>query len=430
MHITRATVVLSVLLMACGGDDEGPPPWTAATGGSGGTGGMDASVPFDAGTDDASDTDASDDDAGTAPRCAPSDDDRFQAETVAADPSSFSLYGAPAGFGLAHEVNVCGNGINVTRFPSIGGAFSPQTVINGSGDCSRAYDPALYFANGIWRLFYWDNRGGENQLWSVVLDSGAQPTLEVASAQSGRSPLLTKIGSDTFLGWVEQSTPASEWTAFYLRKVTDTPDAPTPVIAPETEQHGFGFAFSGIETVGAVAWIDTLSLERGAFLQPLDENGEIAGLPVTLATQVSNRSSVDLADGAMNAAVVYSTVTDNVAFEVRFRQLDETGRPTGAEERIVTRNERGTDASIAAIGNGYVVAYRALPAVADGSALVKLFLIDKNGRRLTTPVDIASTTEGGGRVTVRTSFDGRFTVAWIEADGATQRVRMVRIPCR
>ncbi len=386
---------------------------------------MDATVAMDSGDDD-----ASDEDAGSAPTCVPSDDDKYSVDTLSGDRSAFSLLGAPAGFGLAYEVDTCGNGIDVMRFPSRGGEFAAQAVVNAGGTCSRAYDPALYFESSQWRLFFWDNRGGENQLWSMVLDSGNEPTLQVESAEGGRTPMLTRINGVPFLGWVEQATPSGDWTALYLRELNDTDATPIEVIAPTAMQHGFNFAISGIESVGAVAWVDTQSTDRGAFLQPLNEDGEIAGVPVKLAAQVSNKSSVDLADGAMNAAVVYSTVTDNVGFEIRFRPLDETGRPTGIEERIVSRAERGTDGSIAAIGNGYVVAYRALPEVANGTATVKLFLIDKTGRRLGPAADVAETTADGGRVTVRTSFDGRFTVAWIEADSEGQRVRMVRIPCR
>lgn len=432
MHITRATVLCGLfLLSACGGDDDGPPPFGGAGGsgggGSGGSGGMDAMVAMDSGDDD-----ASDEDAGAAPTCIPTDDDKYSIETLTPDRSAFSLLGSPAGFGLAYEISTCGDGIDVMRFPSRGGMFAAQTVVNSSsgGTCSRAYDPALYFESSQWRLYFWDNRGGSNQLWSLVLDSGAEPTLQVASAEGGRTPMLTRINGVAHLAWVEQATPSADWTALYLRELNDTAATPIEVIAPSAMQHGFGFVVSGIESVGAAAWVDTQSTDRGAFIQPLNENGGIAGLPVKLAAQVSNKSSVDLADGAMNAAVVYSTVTDNVAFEVRFRPLDDTGRPTGIEERIVSRAERGTDASIAAIGNGYVVAYRELPAVADGTAKVKLFLIDKTGRRLGPSADIADTTADGGRVTVRSSFDGRFSLAWIEADGESQRVRMVRIPCR
>jgi len=423
-----AVVVTLAVVAACGGDDVGPPSYGGSGGnaGSGGTGAMDAALPFDAGATDASEPDAE----LPPPRCVASDDDRYQADTVTAAPTTFSLIGAPAGFGLAYQVDLCGTGIDVLRFPSGGGAFTPQSVVNGSGTCSRASQPLLDLADGAWSLYFWDNRGGTNQLWSLALDSGGEPTLQVASAENGRAPMVARIDGVPFLAWVEQSLPASEWTAVYLRRLADLTATPTAAIAPSAAQHGFGFVFSGIETVGAIGWIDTQSVDRGAFLLPLNEEGAVAGVPVKLASQVSGKSSLDLADGAMNAAVVYSTVTDNVAFEVRFRELDESGRPTGIEERIVTRAERGTDASIAPIGNGYVVAYRALPEVEDGTAIVRLILIDKTGRRLGDAADIATTTAGGGRVTVRSTFDGRFSVAWVEADGASQRVRLVRIPCR
>lgn len=428
MRITQTAVVFSLLVLgACGGDDVGPPSYGGSSGGgSGGSGAMDATVPFDAGETDSSDLDAE----APTPRCIATDADRYQADTVTAAPTAFSLVGAPAGFGFAYQVSSCGTGVDAIRFPSGGGAFNPQTVVNGSGDCSRAYDPALYFADGAWTLFFWDNRGGTNQLWSQALDTGAAAMLQVASAESGRAPMLARIGDVPFLAWVEQSLPASDWTALYLRRLSDTMATPTAIIPPSAARHGFGFAISGVEAVGAVAWVDTQSIDQGAFLQPLSDVGAPVGSPVKLAAQVSGRSSVDLADGAMNAAVVYSTVTDNVAFEVRFRELNDVAMPTGVEERIVTRAERGTDASIAAIGNGYVVAYRALPAIDDGSALVRIILIDKTGRRLGDAADIATTTAGGGRVTVRSTFDGRFAVAWVEADGGTQRARVVRIPCR
>jgi hypothetical protein len=260
----------------------------------------------------------------------------------------------------------------------------------------------------------------------MVIDSGEEPTLEVETAENGRTPLVTQLGGVTYLGWAERSTG----TGFFLRPLADTAATPTTVIATDTAQQAFGFAFSGIAEVGAVAWIDAQSASRGAFFQALTATGELSGERVTLSTQISTRSSVDLADGAMNAAVVYSTVVDNAAFEVRFRTLDAMGQPAGNEERIVTRSERGTDASIARIGNGYVVAYRELPVVADGTAKVKLLLIDKTGRRLGASAHVADTTDSGGRVTIRSSFDGRFTLAWVEADANSQRVRMVRIPCR
>lgn len=385
---------------------------------------MDATVPMDAGALDGGD----DDGGGPVPSCIPSESDRYDREALTADPSTFSLLAAPAGFGLAYEVSTCGSGIDVMRFASRGGEFTPLTVVNdpNQGSCSRAHDPALFYEEPNWRLFFWDNRGGSNQLWSVVIDSGEEPTLEVESAENGRTPLVTRLAGVTYLGWAERSTG----TGFFVRPLSDTDATPTTVLATGDAHQAFGFAFSGIEQVGAVAWVDAHSTSRGAFLQPLTATGELSGERVTLTTLVSTRSSVDLVDGAMNAAVVYSTVVDNAAFEVRFQTLDETGRPAGNEERIVTRSERGTDASIAKIGSGYVVAYRELPAVADGTAKVKLILIDKTGRRLGPAAHVADTTDSGGRVTVRSSFDGRFTVAWVEADANSQRLRVVRIPCR
>lgn len=382
-------------------------------------------VPMDADLLDGGD----DEDGGdTAPSCIPAASDRFDRSALTADPSTFSLLGAPAGFGLAYEVSSCGNGIDLMRFASGGGEFTPLTVVNdpNEGTCSRAYDPTLFYESPNWRLFFWDNRGGSNQLWSIVVDSGDEPTLEVESAQNGRTPLVTRVDGATYLGWAERATG----TGFFVRRLSDTTATPTTVLATAAGEQAFGFAFSGIEQVGAVAWIDAQSTSRGVFLQALTGTGELSGDRATLATQVSTRSSVDLADGAMNAAVVYSTVVDNAAFEVRFRELDAAGQPMGIEERIVTRSERGTDASIARLGNGYAVAYRELPVVADGTAKVKLILIDKTGRRLGAAAHVADTTDAGGRVTIRSSSDGRFTVAWVEVDSTSQHVRMVRIPCR
>lgn len=431
MRITGPLSLIAVLvLVACGGDDDGPPPYSGAggSGGSGGSGAMDASM-LDSGSDDASvDEDSS---VGPVPTCVPTNDDRYVADTLSVDPSTFSLIGAPASFGLAYEVQTCGDGVDVLRFGSRDGALTPETVVNGTGDCSRAYDPVLWFTESLWRVYYWDNRGGQNQLWSLVLDSGSEPLLEVESADRGRSTIIADINGVARLAWVEQSTPPSLWTALYMRQLNDRDGDVVPLIAPEAMEHGFGFVIEGVEDVGALAWVDTASADRGVFLQPLNASGQPTGDRVKLASQVSNRSSVDIADNLEGSAVVYSTVTDNISHEVRFQTLDATGHPSGFEERIVLRSERGTDASIAPVGPSYVVAYRELPSAPGGVAKIKMFFVDKTGRRTSgAAVTVAETTADGGRVTVRSSLDGRFTIAWVEATTETQRVRMVRIPCR
>jgi hypothetical protein len=125
---------------------------------------------------------------------------------------------------------------------------------------------------------------------------------------------------------------------------------------------------------------------------------------------------------------------------VRFRRLDTAGKPLASERSIIGPPLRAQAASLAALGGGYAITYRALAGGSVASPEVRLAFVSKEGNVQRDAgghllsFRIGDATLAQGRTAVSVSVEGEIMVAWIDGDVSTgQNVLKVvrrRLDCR
>jgi hypothetical protein len=154
-----------------------------------------------------------------------------------------------------------------------------------------------------------------------------------------------------------------------------------------------------------------------------------------MSDKVSAGNSVDLATrDNEGGAAIYSVTVGGTSREVRFRRLDETGSFMGQDIKVVSGSLQGADASLARLGGGYVVAYRALPGGTVAEPGIRILFIGKEGNLQRTKTGnlitypLAATSNADARVTVRVSRDGQILVAFLDGEGHLRMARK-RLDC-
>jgi hypothetical protein len=154
---------------------------------------------------------------------------------------------------------------------------------------------------------------------------------------------------------------------------------------------------------------------------------------------VSGGDTVDLGTRPEDGGgILYSVGIAGVNYEVRFRRLDQQGGFLGDEIKVIGSPLQARDASLAHLGDGYVVAYRQLPTGSATRAQLRLAFITKEGnpmrdsvgRLITTP--LVDTSTSGGRVTARVSVEGELLVGFVDTDadgGPVFRLVRKRLDC-
>jgi hypothetical protein len=95
---------------------------------------------------------------------------------------------------------------------------------------------------------------------------------------------------------------------------------------------------------------------------------------------------------------------------------------------LVNAPGRAVDGSIDAFGQGYVVAYRALPSLGVDAPRIVVAFVNQFGR-VVHRADLAETTEAAGEVRVGASADGRLLVAWTSARGSSAMAHALELDC-
>jgi hypothetical protein len=161
-------------------------------------------------------------------------------------------------------------------------------------------------------------------------------------------------------------------------------------------------------------------------LQPLHTWGVSSGDRIKLTDKVAASSSVDMASRTDGGAVIYSIEIDDLP-QVRFRRLDANGQPVASERSIIGPPLRAQGASLAPLGGGYAVTYRALPGGNVTTPEVRLTFVTKEGNVMRDAgghllsFRIGDATMAQGRTAVSVSVEGQIMVAWLDGDVSTGR---------
>lgn len=374
--------------------------------------------------------------------CEISELDSLQIPVAFGDEGGYSI--APSGssgFGLAVSTRTTGNcnaNVGVSALPSMGALPSPQPLLP---DCSVTRDVALLGVPDGYHLAWVDNSTETAELHRVVLDrdmnaaggferttlTNSEPELEVR-------PTLAMVSRRPLLTWIARNNPARKHAV--MAQFLSGDDTDTFAIAGAEAGHdpqGIAVSRVSIENRGAVAWVGPQS-NPGVWVQALDETGHPDGAPAKLTSRVGASSSVDIAPRVDGGGVVYSIVIDGRP-QVRFHRLDHFGRPRGDERVLISPPQRAQDASVASVGGGYAVAYRALPPEGQGEgAEIRMIFVSKEGnvtrddQGRVVSYRVGDSTISSGRTQVEVSLDGVLMIGWLDAnpDGGGNLLKVAR----
>jgi hypothetical protein len=362
--------------------------------------------------------------------CAIGDSDMWSTPVDISDEGGFSLVPGQVGFGLAYRggrVAGCVQTLRGLPIPAETGFGDPQLVAT---DCAALTDVSLLADGDGWRMAWVDNFTDTAELHTIALDGsmgiveGAMRRTLTMNDKQERKPVLANVDNTPMVAWITEDV-VSRARSISTQLLTDGSLAQNVVKESASySPQGIALAQMG-ESNAAVAWVGPAE-SPGVWLQPLTVAGAARGKPLLLTERVAASSSVDLATRLDGGAAIYSIEIDGIP-QIRFRRLDNYGQPVASERVIVGPPLHGQGASLATLGGGYAVAYRALPGGDVTAPEVRLTFVtkegnvmrDEGGNLLTFPIGDATLAQG--RVSVSVSVEGEVMVAWIDGDMSTGR---------
>jgi hypothetical protein len=351
----------------------------------------------------------------------------------------FAMATGTVGFGVAYQKDGCSGAIEAIAVKGSGEFAMPWTALDL---CSSTRDMALLHTGQGWRMVWVDNHEGSAELQSMLLvenmmgNVGDLRTRVTENDLRESRPVLAEVGEGPLLAYIATSVNEEDATTKtrIASLVLDGQAPPQDVIGEDAERWPEALALTQIsEDAAALAWVDERA-KLGVWLQLTDLTGAPQGEPMLLTDVVSTGSTVDLAarpEGEGGAAL-YSIRVGGVNQEVRFRRLGEDGALVADEVKIVAAPQQGRDGSIARLGGGFVIAYRALPGGVITAPEIRLAFITPEGNIMKDAggdlisYKVADAAESGGRVTVRVSTDGQLLIGFVDATAAGNELRLVR----
>lgn len=413
---------------------------SAGKGGTGAAGNGGSSAAANGGNGSGGTT-ADDSDAGSPLDCAASGTMSEWSQPVSfTDQGGFAVTSGLTGFGVAYRAKACGllGALGIAPVSALGAFQDPQSVF---ADCSGTLtDVSLLHVTDGYRAVWIDNSTGSAELQSLLfgetLGAPSSPTRVRVTNNAVRElrPEQATFGGTPYLGWIADDDGKRE---IDLQRFEDGAEVKQLVAM------GDGYIPTGLAMAqlakdhGGVAFVDEAG-HRGVWLVPIDDMGQ-AGAPIQISDAVNGGDTVDLGNRPDDGGgILYSLALGGVNYEVHFRRLDQNGGFLGDEIKIISSPLQARDASLAHLGDGYVVAYRQLPTGTETQAQIRIAFITKEGnptrdsvgRLITTPLVNASAS--GGRVTARVSVEGELLVGFVDTDadgGPAFRLVRKRLDC-
>lgn len=363
--------------------------------------------------------------------CAIGDSDMWSTQVDISDEGGFSLVPGQVGFGLAYRggrVAGCVQTLDALPIPGESGFGDPRLIAT---DCAALTDVSLLADGDGWRMAWVDNFTDTAELHTIPLDAtmgivegATRRTLTNNENKQERKPVMRDIDGTPMVAWITEDV-VSRARSISTQLLVDGSVTQT-VVKESAGQSPQGIALAQMgESNAAVAWVGPAE-SPGVWLQPLTAAGVARGKPVQLTTRIAASSSVDLATRLDGGAAIYSIEIDGIP-QIRFWRLDNYGQPVATERVIVGPPLHAQGASLATLGGGYAVAYRALPGGDVTKPEVRLTFVtkegnvmrDEGGNLLTFAIGDATLAQG--RVSVSVSVEGEVMVAWIDGDMSTGR---------
>jgi hypothetical protein len=369
-------------------------------------------------------------------KCEVGTEDIWSTEVDIADEAGFDLVPGHVGFGLAFRAigsTTCNRKLDVMSIPATDGFGKPHAILD---DCKAITDVTLLGEDDGWRAAWVDNYTGSAELHTVKLDKdmnvpkgGKRVTLTDNMSLFERWPVLREVAEQPMVAWITENVDTGKRRISTLRIDSGAPAV--DVVKESAGQQPVGLAFSEVgQGTAAVGWVGPTDMP-GVWLQKLDGNGTAVDKPIQLSSRVNVSSSIDIAHRMDGAGVIYSIAIDDVT-QIRFRRLDESGNPM-SERSIIGPPQLAVGASIATLGGGYAVAYRAQPDGAITAPEVRLTFITKDGSPMRDPngrllsFHIGDATNSDGRTYVSVSVEGEIMVAWLDSGDETSGKNVLKV---
>jgi hypothetical protein len=175
-------------------------------------------------------------------------------------------------------------------------------------------------------------------------------------------------------------------------------------------------------------------LERGAdgaarvVGQRLGAGLAVEGEAAQLSKHAVADARFDLAGRGPSAGLIYPALDGDVREAIKFRRIDADGVATEAVLNIVNAPGRAIGGAIAAFGQGYAVAYRALPSLGVPAPVIRVAFIDQFGA-IVHEAELGETTEAGGPTALAATDDGHLLVGWTSAWPSGPATHALKLDC-
>lgn len=291
------------------------------------------------------------------------------------------------------------------------GAFGDAARVVPSGATPRA--PQLVATDGGLLLLWQtpsDGGAGRMQLWARSLDDAALGAQALGQLPADAPRLPGTAGHVD--SYVVAFVPDGESMADVLR--LDAQGAPVG--------NGIGLAHGVAGTARAVelarlddgatlaAWLEPDGDAFKVMGQVLDADLKPVAMPQALSGGPVQDAPFALAGRQGSGGVIYRA-RELERDALKFHRVALDGSVEGPLLNVVAAPGRATDQAIASFGQGYAVAYRALPSPGVENPGVRVTFIDQRGKVVHDAL-LAETSEDGGPTSVAATPDGHLLVTW------------------
>jgi hypothetical protein len=444
---TRALALGLSLVAACSGSKHGTPIAPGGKHDAGNADNVDASVdqPVDSGPL----PDTGTPDPGLMGRCAIDSnkiytvsqrDEPFLETPLAVDPIN-SLFALP----FIAKDGSCLDAVHMASLEGAASSGAPTTDI-AIDACSLVQAAVTTAIGDQWLVALVDNREPPYDVWIEPYDAAhkktgaAQRVTQGSSVEKELALVTLRNGDQAMLAWSDEDSNAGQ--ALYTRPLDKSGAQRGDAVRIEQSAtlyyRGLALAALGADGAGLAYLRYSLDFKTSDIVfVALDNSGKPVRAPWVLASSAGPSPSVNLAVDEDSGGIVYSRAEAMTGRQLWFQQIDDTGQAAAARTgtarvsalRFVNAPFKGVDVSVAKLRTSFVVAYRALPAVNQDRAQIRLYFLDRFGAVIGDS-DVSYTSLSGGRTAIQSSYDGRVVIGWseVEEDGKSA-TKVVRLPC-
>jgi hypothetical protein len=417
---------LVVALAAC---ESHPPPALQPDAYRSDVGPIDAAR-SDAARVDAARVDAGDDagpeeDTGVAPGTCVFDaaTDFFELDyDLRSDVRRFAAAGGPTSFGVVYSKHDVSDreDLYFAEIPAGGGP--PLTTRQLTFDAFTDASPVITRTSAGWLVAWLSNRDGNVEVYSLADGGGSwtgSPRRQTSTASIDETtPALASDGTTTALAWAEPGTSGAT-----VALPVDGAGASAGA-SMRLSPAGVAMIPTSFTTTGGGYLVGWRGPSGDVFVQPLDTVLAAIGDPLSLTINHDGDGTIDAAVSLTGGAAVYGVVPVAPRHDVHGHLLAFDGALFHVEQAITIGADEGTDAAIASLSGGYVVAYRQ-----SGVAPVLRVLFLDGALGEVGRADLVPMSQAGGPITARVSGDGNVLLTWSDLVGSVNHMRVARLRC-